>query len=40
VDRFADEFTKYDEDSDLADVDRTLGRWVTTADEHYTMVST
>jgi len=40
VDRFAEEFGKYDEDSDLADVDRTLGRWVATADEHYTMVST
>src|ERR1041384_4439843 len=40
VERFAQEFGKYDEDSDLADVNRALGRWVTTADEHYTMVST
>jgi chaperonin cofactor prefoldin len=40
VERFADEFSKYDEEADLADVDRTLGRWVTTADEHYTVVST
>jgi chaperonin cofactor prefoldin len=40
VERFSQEFSKYDEDSDLADVNRTLGRWVTTADEHYTMVST
>lgn len=40
VERFSQEFSKYDEDSDLADVNRTLGRWVSTADEHYTMVST
>jgi uncharacterized phage infection (PIP) family protein YhgE len=40
VERFSQEFSKYDEDSDLADVGRTLGRWVSTADEHYTMVST
>jgi chaperonin cofactor prefoldin len=40
VTRFSQEFSKYDEDSDLADVNRALGRWVTTADEHYTMVST
>lgn len=40
VERFSQEFSKYDEDSELADVNRTLGRWVTTADEHYTMVST
>src|SRR5215468_5984008 len=30
VERFASEFGKYDEDSDLSDVDRALGRWVTT----------
>ncbi len=40
IERFSDEFSKYDEDSDLADVGQTLGRWVATADEHYTMVST
>jgi chromosome segregation ATPase len=40
VERFSKEFSNYDENSDLADLGRSLGRWVSTADEHYTTVST